>query len=164
MRVRPAQFARMVGVSKQTVSRWVREGKVTLGPDGKLDPAKASAQVVRTSDPARLRARAFRGPAAELAELRAKVASLESKLAAERAAAADRERAAEFRAGDAAAAGLARLCDALEARFAEARDASARGSLAAWLDGLCCVEFYQHASGCDCAAGGSGSDEGSGHD
>ncbi len=160
MRVLPAQFARMVGVSKQTVSRWVRTGKVTLGPDGRLDPAKASAQVVRNSDPARLRARALRGPAADLDELRKRVAFLESAVSRQQAEAEAQLRAARFRAEDSAAAGLDRLCTALEARFSDARDAWARGSLAAWLDDLCSLEFYQHQPDrCESEDGGSGSDD-----
>lgn len=60
LRVRPAQFARMMSVSRQTVSRWIQDGKVSLGPDGKLNPKKAAEQVVNHTDPARLRARTLK--------------------------------------------------------------------------------------------------------
>ncbi|MBL8448198.1 MAG: hypothetical protein JNJ44_12380 [Zoogloeaceae bacterium] len=80
MRVRPAQFARMCGVSKQAVSQWVKEGKVTIGPDGLLDPVVASRQVFERTDPGRLRARVFREAMAPYGELQAKVRALESEL------------------------------------------------------------------------------------
>lgn len=80
MRVRPAQFARMCGVSKQAVSQWISEGKVSIGPDGLLDPVVASRQVFERTDPARLRARVFRAAMAPYGELQAKVRALESEL------------------------------------------------------------------------------------
>lgn len=60
IRVRPAQFARMCGVSRQTVSQWVKRGLVTLFPDGTLDPSVAAKRVIQNTDPARLRARIFK--------------------------------------------------------------------------------------------------------
>lgn len=81
LRVRPAEFARMVGVSKQTVSQWVSSGKVTLGPDGRLDPVKASSQVVANSDPSRLRARVLREAVMDSGSLRRRIADLERQLA-----------------------------------------------------------------------------------
>lgn len=73
IRVRPAQFARMVGVSKQTVSCWIRDGKVTLGPDGRLNPAKACDEVLRHSDPSRLRAKVLRPLVDDVATLRRQI-------------------------------------------------------------------------------------------
>lgn len=60
VRLLPAQFARVVGVSKQSVSKWIRAGKVTLGPDGRLDPVHAIQEVLKNTAPTRLRARIFR--------------------------------------------------------------------------------------------------------
>lgn len=60
IRVRPAQFARMCNVSRQTVSQWVKRGLVRLFPDGLLDPAAAAKMVIQNTDPARLRARIFK--------------------------------------------------------------------------------------------------------
>lgn len=60
VRLLPAQFARVVGVSKQSVSKWIRAGKVTIGPDGRLDPVAAIQEVLRNTAPAKLRARIFR--------------------------------------------------------------------------------------------------------
>lgn len=89
VRLLPAQFARVVGVSKQSVSKWIRTGKVTLGPDGRLDPVKAIQEVLKNTAPTRLRARIFRqameGADAMRIEIRAlqrKVAGLEQDLAA----------------------------------------------------------------------------------
>ena len=60
VRLLPAQFARVVGGSKQSVSKWIRAGKVTLGPDGRMDPVSAIQEVLRNTAPAKLRARLFR--------------------------------------------------------------------------------------------------------
>jgi len=73
IRVRPAQFARMVGVSKQSVSCWIRDGKVTLGPDGRLNPAKACDEVLRHTDPSRLRAKVLRPLVDDVATLRRQI-------------------------------------------------------------------------------------------
>jgi len=70
IRVRPADFARMLGVSRQSVSRWVKRGHVVLGPDGRLDPEAATRSLLRHVDPSRLRARLLRPLAEELDGLR----------------------------------------------------------------------------------------------
>lgn len=80
IRVRPAQFARMCNVSKQAVSGWVREGKITLFPDGTLDPARAARQVIANSDPSRLRARIFKCVTEDVITLRRKIIDLEMEL------------------------------------------------------------------------------------
>lgn len=84
MRVRPADFARMVQVSKQTVSRWIKEGKIVLGPDGRLDPSKAVREVLERTDPARLRARLFKSATESREELRSRAESAEAALRAAR--------------------------------------------------------------------------------
>lgn len=71
VRLLPAEFSRIVGVSKQTVSRWVRAGKVTLGVDGRLDPAKAMRELLSKGDPGRFRARLFRQAISDVNDLRA---------------------------------------------------------------------------------------------
>ncbi len=85
IRVRPAGFAAMCGVTRQSVSQWVKKGWVTLGPDGLLDPVVATRQLLTHADPARLRARIFREATTTLGDLRARVQSLEAEVAAERA-------------------------------------------------------------------------------
>lgn len=80
MRVRPADFARMCSVSKQTVSVWIKKGTVTLGPDGLLDPSKAARDVLQRTDPARIRARVFKLASATYEELRERIKALEAEL------------------------------------------------------------------------------------
>lgn len=80
LRVRPAEFARMVAVSRQTVSQWIATGKVTLGADGRLDPAQAAKQVIANSDPSRLRARVFKAATEDADSLRQRIAALEAQL------------------------------------------------------------------------------------
>ena len=48
-RVTQAQFARLVGVNKSTVHKWVKAGRVVLGEDGLLD-AKAAQQMREASE------------------------------------------------------------------------------------------------------------------
>jgi hypothetical protein len=59
IRVRPSEFARMMGCSKQAVSIWIRDGKVVLGGDGRLDPSQAVAQLLKNSNPNQLRLKAL---------------------------------------------------------------------------------------------------------
>lgn len=138
MRVLPAEYARMVEVSKQCVSRWIKEGKITLGPDGRVDPHKASREVMRNTDPARMRARVFKHAMASQDELRARVVELE----AEQADRARREQAVRWQEQDIAAKALAKFMDAVRTRFDEASKAAAGGELDAWLDELAAVEVY----------------------
>lgn len=142
LRVLPAQFARMCEVSKQTVSQWIKRGIVTLGPDGKLDPAVAGRQVIERTNPIKLRARVFRHATAGLDELRARVRELEQELAIERACGDARAKAAGFHASDAAAQAVGRVVDAVCARFDEACAARAADGLETWMDELVAVEFF----------------------
>lgn len=86
VRVNQADFARMCGVSRQTVSQWVKLGKIKhTYPDGTLDPARAAREVIRNTDPARLRAKVFKVANEDAQALRARVAELERKLTAAQA-------------------------------------------------------------------------------
>ena len=89
VRILPAEFARLLGVSKQAVSRWIAAGKVTISPiDGRLDVQTAVQQVLRNTDPGRMRARVLRHAIADLqapggvADVDARVASIEAELGA----------------------------------------------------------------------------------
>lgn len=94
VRLRPAEFARCIGVTKQSVSRWIADGKVTLGADGRLNPTAAMRQLLRTGDPGRIRARLVRQAFADMGDLRAlaaradeaerKVAALAEQIEVER--------------------------------------------------------------------------------
>jgi DNA-binding XRE family transcriptional regulator len=80
LRLTRAQFARLLGVSRQTTSMWAKAGKITIGADGRLDPRVAVAQLLRHSDPARVRAKVLAPLIEELSALRHRVAELEAKL------------------------------------------------------------------------------------
>jgi len=81
IRVTRAQFAKMMGCSRQAVTDWVRAGRLTVGSDGRFDPRKAVADLLRTGDPARLRAKVLQPLADEVARYRARIVYLESALA-----------------------------------------------------------------------------------
>lgn len=142
IRVLPAQFARMMEVSRQTVSRWIHEGKVTLGPDGKLDPAKATREVIERTDPARLRARVLKQATATHGELRDRIRELEADLALAKEQADHAAHAARFQAQDHAARQLATFMAAIEARFDDAVTAHTEGRLATWLDDISGTVLY----------------------
>lgn len=80
IRVTRAQFARMMGCSRQAVTEWVRAGRLTVGADGRFDPRKAVADLLRTGDPARLRAKVLQPLADELAGYRHRIVELEAAL------------------------------------------------------------------------------------
>lgn len=80
IRVTRAQFARMMGCSRQAVTEWVNAGRLTVGADGRFDPCKAVADLLRTGDPARLRAKVLQPLVAELAGYRARITDLEAAL------------------------------------------------------------------------------------
>ncbi|MHB1245880.1 MAG: hypothetical protein ACYCZH_05520 [Sulfuriferula sp.] len=79
IRIQPAQFARALGVSKQSVSRWLKDGWVCLGADGRLDPTVAIGQLLRRCDPGRLRARWLRQAVGEVQDLRDNLARAEDR-------------------------------------------------------------------------------------
>ena len=84
IRLLPAEFARAAGVSKQTVSRWIQQDKITLGADGRLDPNVAMRQVLKNSTPGRVRARLVKQAYSDMAGLReeaSRASILEEQLA-----------------------------------------------------------------------------------
>lgn len=82
LRLTRAEFGRFLGVSKQAVGEWVTAGKITLGADGRLDPRQAVSQLLRNSDPARLRAKVLAPLVRDVGIMQKKVADLERALAA----------------------------------------------------------------------------------
>ena len=149
MRVLPAQFARMVGVSKQAVSKAIAIGKITLGPDGRLDPKKALREYLNNSDPARVRVRTFRQAMTETEALRVKVADLSAEaerlraeVETERQYGDDRAQAAQYRTEDDAAQRLARLLAVLGSRLDAARMAHDAGTWDEWTDDLVAEVYY----------------------
>lgn len=81
LRLTRAEFARFLGVSKQAVGEWVTAGKITLGADGRLDPRQAVAQLLRNSDPARLRARVLAPLVRDVGTLQRRILALELDVA-----------------------------------------------------------------------------------
>lgn len=80
IRVTRAQFAGMMGCSRQAVTEWVKAGRLTVGADGRFDPCRAVADLLRTGDPARLRAKVLQPLADELAGYRVRITHLEAAL------------------------------------------------------------------------------------
>jgi small-conductance mechanosensitive channel len=112
LRLTRAEFARFLGCSKQAVGEWVTAGKITLGVDGRLDPRQAVAQLLRNSDPARLRTKVLAPLVRDLGAHRRQIAELEARLAAA-------EERAEFVEAEAAEAAELRGRAAYLNRFAE---------------------------------------------
>jgi DNA-binding transcriptional regulator YdaS (Cro superfamily) len=83
VRIHPAEFARLLGVSKQTVSQWIKKGHVSINPlDGRLDVTAAVQQVLRNTDPGRLRARVLRQAVEDVQSLRRTAAEADERVAA----------------------------------------------------------------------------------
>jgi len=143
IRVLPAEFSRMLGTSKQTVSRWVKRGWVQLGPDGRLDPVVATRELLKR-DPALIRVRVFRQALASQSELRARIATLENELASSRASVNAEVLAAMRRYEDEMAERIAKFLDVLQRHFPTLASANERGPavLDRVLDGWCCQYLY----------------------
>lgn len=129
IRVTRSQFAGLAGVTKQTVSNWCKEGKITLGADGKLDPAQAMREVIENSDPGKLRARVLKQATASYGELRQRIADLEREL---EQANSHAEALRETR-DDAARWAVADALDYVESDFSDAAAAHDAGRLREWL-------------------------------
>lgn len=80
LRLTRAEFSRFLGVSKQAVGEWVTAGKITLGADGRLDPRQAVSQLLRNTDPARLRAKVLEPLSRDIGKLQQRVADLDAEL------------------------------------------------------------------------------------
>lgn len=112
LRLTRAEFARFLGCSKQAVGEWVTAGKITLGADGRLDPRQAVTQLLRNSDPARLRAKVLAPLVRDLGAHQRQIAELEARLAAA-------EERAEFVEAEAGEAAELKERAAYERRFAQ---------------------------------------------
>ena len=123
IRLRPAEFARLLGVAKSSVTSWTHRGIVRVGVDGRLDPALAIKTLLSRPDAGRLRSRFLAEAFEEFDELRrerdaaralaARVPELERELAAAIARAADADGA-----GDAMAARVFEIVEAVRAALA----------------------------------------------
>jgi hypothetical protein len=147
LRVRPAELARILGVSKQGVAKAIKAGRIRVDADGKLDPAVATRDWVRNTHPASMRSRVLRDAAvaqrtaadqaaywrSEAAEARAALASERERARAVRSAMAYAVSDALARSLCAASADLAHLAVALAERHGpdRLRRSQSRGGLAA---------------------------------
>lgn len=113
LRLTRAEFARFLGVSKTAITEWLRAGKITINADGRLDPRQAVSQLLRNSDPARLRAKVLAPLVKDIGILQKRITDLEAALAA-----ADEN--ASFH--EEASAELAGQLDALERCLQDERD------------------------------------------
>lgn len=152
MRVLPSSLARILGVSKQAVSGWIKDGKITLGSDGRVDPITATDQYLRNTDPARIRVRVLRDMRSTHAELIERAERAESALIAARAATADTTSAALFRLADDHAHRVALLQSTIVDGFDELARARGRGYLADALESMIDAIFYPESAledGCE---------------
>ncbi|RMG32528.1 MAG: hypothetical protein D6720_13150 [Gammaproteobacteria bacterium] len=100
VRLRQAEIARLFGVTPAAVSQWVKRGKISTFPDGRIDPNRAARELAKNCDLNRLRAKPFRPLRQELEQLRERVRDLRQ----ERAALIETRQALEDRLADALAA------------------------------------------------------------
>lgn len=82
LRLTRAEFARFLGVSKTAITDMVKSGKVTIDPDGRLDPRRAVSQLLRNSNPERLRSKVLAPLLKDLGSYQKRIADLEVALAA----------------------------------------------------------------------------------
>lgn len=87
VRVSPAEFARLMAVSKTSVSNWIKLGKITIHADGTIDAKQAAESLIKKTDPSKLRAKVFKQITNdattlqnEIARLNARVIELETAL------------------------------------------------------------------------------------
>lgn len=150
LRLNGAELGKMLGVSRQAVSKAVQRGTIAPpGPDGRFDARRAVREWMANSDPARVQARALKPGADAITELREQVRTLANEvttlrtaLAAERERGDAREKAAGYLASDEANDKLGRFMDTLAAQWADGCAAANGGRLARWIEELCVVEFY----------------------
>lgn len=148
VRMSRAEFARLLGVSKQAVGEWVKSGKILLGVDGLLDPRQAVQQLLRNTDPARLRSKVLAPLVRDVGMLQRRIADLEAEIARVR-------EDAEFHEG---AAG--ELLEQWAALFARLRDEwcdlrllpapQGLAALEAWREGVEASEFGADTAIMDC--------------
>lgn len=80
IRLTRAELARLLEVSKQAVGDWVKSGKIVLGADGRIDPRQAVSQLLRSTDPARLRSKVLAPLVKDVGKYQQRIAELESNL------------------------------------------------------------------------------------
>lgn len=98
LRVRPAEFARLLGVSKQCVSIWIREGKIGQPNqlDGRIDVQRSIQDVLRNTSPGRLRSRVLKQAVSDALELRENLARVEDRAEIAEAALRDAKESLDY--------------------------------------------------------------------
>lgn len=81
IRVTRAEFSRMMECSRQAVTDWVQSGRIVVGADGRFDPRQAVASLLRTGDPARIRAKVLEPLVRDIGQRDRRIADIETKLA-----------------------------------------------------------------------------------
>lgn len=143
IRVTRAEFAKMMGCSRQAVTDWVQAGRIAVGADGRFDPRQAVTSLLRTGDPSRIRAKVLEPLTRELGALTNRIGELEDQLQAASARHADElataNENAEFHEGSAGEfvalffALKDRIADEWEILFEMPPD-HAKGVILQWLD------------------------------
>ena len=115
LRVLRSELARMMGVSKPTITEWAKAGWITIGADNRIDPRQAVASLLKRRDPARIRSKVLApliadiaGRDREIERLRALVEDLRRQLT-------EANEAADFE--EASALGTLGLLDDLRVRL-----------------------------------------------
>ena len=115
IRVTRAQFARMMGVSKQAVGDWVKSGRIVLGADDRFDPRQAVARLLATGDPARLRAKVLAPLTRDIASRDKEIERLHALVEELREQLAGANEAADFE--ESSALGVLGMLDSLQIRL-----------------------------------------------
>jgi hypothetical protein len=63
LRVRPAELARILGVTRQAVAKAIKAGRVRVDADGLVDPHRATREWIANTHPGSMRARVLRDAA-----------------------------------------------------------------------------------------------------
>ena len=123
IRLLPSQLARVLNVSKQAVSIWIKKGRVILGSDGRVDPRQAIARLLATGDLSRLRLKILEPLRQEVAardrrinDLEVMVAQRDQRIEQLKREKSELELTAEF--GEASAAGFSQLFEDLQEQLA----------------------------------------------
>ena len=80
LRVSRAEFARIMGVSRETVSKWVKSGKFKVGSDGRFCPRYAAKEILKNTNPNKLRTRTLRDAAEEAEQMREEIRTLKASV------------------------------------------------------------------------------------
>lgn len=155
LRLLPSELARFLGVSKQTVSRWKRAGRVAFGADGRCDPVAATRSILESGDLDKIRARILRAAVEPAELLRERVAVLQAEVLRLQQSQPARDAATHRAAWDDFRRRLNRFLYQLQERFPEAIEAASRGedALFDWLADLEAIEIYQQAPASHVATG-----------